>query len=118
MSGMDVYLNVAGGLRITEPAADLAVAIAIISAASGDPVPKDTVIFGEIGLAGEVRHVPQPDLRLKEASKLGFKSAFIPKPSQSKNQKPTDFDMKIESFERLEQVTRLFKKPVNRHEYD
>jgi len=116
MSGMDVYLNVAGGLRITEPAADLAVAIALVSAASGDPVPKDTVIMGEIGLAGEVRHVPQPDLRLKEAAKLGFKSAFIPKPIKSKNQEDVKHAMKIESFERLDQVTRLFKKPVNAHE--
>jgi len=116
MSGMDVYLNVAGGLRITEPAADLAVAIALISAASGDPVPKDTVIMGEIGLAGEIRHVPQPDLRLKEAAKLGFKSAFIPKPLKSKNQKPMDHDMTIESFERLDQITKLFKKPAPRHE--
>jgi DNA repair protein RadA/Sms len=116
MSGMDVYLNVAGGLRITEPAADLAVAIALISAASGDPVPKDTVIMGEIGLAGEIRHVPQPDLRLKEAAKLGFKSAFIPKPIKSKNQKGVTHDMKVESFERLDQVTKLFSKPKNAHE--
>ncbi len=118
MAGMDVYLNVAGGLRITEPAADLAVAVALISAASGDPVPKDTVIMGEIGLAGEIRHVPQPDLRLKEAAKLGFKSAFIPKPSKSKNQKPIDHPLNIQSFERLEQVTKLFKKPTARHEYE
>lgn len=117
MAGMDVYLNVAGGLRITEPAADLAVAVALISAASDDPVPTDTVIMGEIGLAGEIRHVPQPDLRLKEASKLGFKSAFTPKPSKSKNQKPVDHPMNIQSFERLEQVTKLFKKPTPRHEY-
>jgi len=118
LAGMDVYLNVAGGLRITEPAADLAVAVAIISAASGDPVPKDTVIMGEIGLAGEIRHVPQPDLRLKEASKLGFKSAFIPMPSKSKNQKPIDHPIAIQSFERLEQVTKLFKKPTPRHEME
>ena len=116
MSGMDVYLNVAGGLRITEPAADLAVAIALISAASGDPVPKDTVIFGEIGLAGEIRHVPQPDLRMKEASKLGFKSAFIPKPVKSKNQPDSKPELKVESFERLDQITKLFSKPKNAHE--
>ena len=117
MSGKDVYLNVAGGLRITEPAADLAVAVALISAASGDPVPKDTVIFGEIGLAGEIRHVPQPDVRLKEASKLGFKAAFIPKPAKAKGaQSASDLDVK--TFERLDQVTGLFKAPANRTEYD
>lgn len=118
MSGQDVYLNVAGGLRITEPAADLAVAIALISAASGDPVPKDTVIFGEIGLAGEIRHVPQPDLRLKEAAKLGFKSAFIPKPIKSKNKSAISSDLEIKSFERLDQVTALFKKPTHKTEYE
>lgn len=116
MSGMDVYLNVAGGLRITEPAADLAVAVALVSAASGDPVPKDTVIFGEIGLAGEVRHVPQPELRLKEAAKLGFKSAFIPKPVKSKSAKGIQSDLDIKTFERLDQVTSLFKKPVAKHQ--
>lgn len=119
MSGQDVYLNVAGGLRITEPAADLAVATALISALSGDPVPKDTVIMGEIGLAGEIRHVPQPDLRLKEAAKLGFKSAFVPKPLKSKNNAaPSDHGMTVEHFERLDQITRLFKKTPQRHEYE
>ncbi|MBM3525516.1 MAG: DNA repair protein RadA [Alphaproteobacteria bacterium] len=74
----DVYLNVAGGLRITEPAADLAVAAALISALSGKPVPADAVVFGEIGLAGEVRAVSQSDARLKEAAKLGFARAIVP----------------------------------------
>jgi DNA repair protein RadA/Sms len=78
LSGRDVYLNVAGGLRIGEPAADLAVAAALVSAASGDPVPEDMVIFGEIGLSGEVRAVSQSDLRLKEAAKLGFARALMP----------------------------------------
>jgi len=74
----DVYLNVAGGLRITEPAADLAVAAALLSAFSGTPVPDECVAFGEIGLSGEVRRVSQPDLRLKEAAKLGFMQAIMP----------------------------------------
>ncbi len=74
----DVYLNIAGGLRINEPAADLAVAAALISALSGEAVPPEAVIFGEIGLAGEVRGVGQMELRLKEAAKLGFSRAIIP----------------------------------------
>jgi DNA repair protein RadA/Sms len=74
----DVYLNVAGGLRINEPAADLAVAAALISSLTGVPVPPDAVVFGEIGLAGEVRAVSQTELRLKEAAKLGFASALVP----------------------------------------
>jgi DNA repair protein RadA/Sms len=74
----DIYLNVAGGLRIGEPAADLAVAAALISALTEQPVPAECVVFGEIGLSGEVRAVSQSDARLKEASKLGFTSALVP----------------------------------------
>ncbi|HWA01242.1 MAG TPA: DNA repair protein RadA [Caulobacterales bacterium] len=76
--GRDVYLSVAGGLRITEPAADLAVAAALISALADAPLPKDTVAFGEVALSGEVRPAGRSDLRLKEAAKLGFTSAFAP----------------------------------------
>ncbi len=74
----DVYLNVAGGLKVTEPAADLAVAAALVSSLTGEPVPADAVVFGEIGLSGEVRAVSQTDTRLKEAAKLGFSTAIIP----------------------------------------
>jgi DNA repair protein RadA/Sms len=74
----DVYLNIAGGLRIGEPAADLAVAAALVSALSGEATPPEAVIFGEIGLAGEVRGVGQTELRLKEAAKLGFTRAIVP----------------------------------------
>ncbi|HWC62062.1 MAG TPA: magnesium chelatase domain-containing protein, partial [Rhizomicrobium sp.] len=75
----DVYLNIAGGLKIAEPAADLAAAAALISSFGGEPLPRDSVFFGEISLSGDIRPVPQAELRLKEAAKLGFKSAFIPK---------------------------------------
>jgi len=78
LAGKDIYLNVAGGLKISEPAADLAVAGALVSAASGRPVAEDTVIFGEIGLSGEVRSVGQTEARLKEAAKLGFARALVP----------------------------------------
>ena len=82
----DVYLNVAGGLRITEPAADLAVAAALISSHLDRPVASDTVVFGEIGLAGEVRAVSQTEVRLKEAAKLGFARALIPTAKEGRNQ--------------------------------
>ena len=75
----DVYLNVAGGLRVNEPAADLAVAAALISAASDVPTDPQMVFFGEIGLSGELRQVAQAELRLKEAAKLGFGRAASPK---------------------------------------
>jgi len=75
----DVYLNVAGGLRIGEPAADLAVAAAVVSSLADESVPPDMVVFGEIGLGGEVRPVGQREARLREAAKLGFRSALIPR---------------------------------------
>ncbi|MET4100707.1 DNA repair protein RadA/Sms [Roseovarius sp. MBR-78] len=77
-AGLDVYLNVAGGLRITEPAADLAVAAALLSAREDAPIPAETVIFGEISLSGALRPVGQTENRLKEAQKLGFTSAIVP----------------------------------------
>lgn len=76
--GKDVYLNVAGGLRIGEPAADLAVAAAIVSSALDTPLPADTVVFGEISLSGDIRPVGRSEARMKEAAKLGFKKAIAP----------------------------------------
>ncbi|EYD77693.1 DNA repair protein RadA [Rubellimicrobium mesophilum DSM 19309] len=77
-AGTDVYLNVAGGLRITEPAADLAVAMALVSAQSQRPLDPQTVVFGEISLSGALRSVAQTENRLKEAQKLGFSTAILP----------------------------------------
>jgi DNA repair protein RadA/Sms len=74
----DVYLNVAGGLRINEPAADLAAAAALVSSALDQALPQDCVLFGEISLSGEVRSVSRMDSRLKEAAKLGFRRALGP----------------------------------------
>jgi DNA repair protein RadA/Sms len=82
-AGLDVYLNVAGGLRISEPAADLAVAAALLSAREDTPFPHDTVIFGEISLSGALRPVSQTELRLKEACKLGFSGAVVPDRSKA-----------------------------------
>jgi DNA repair protein RadA/Sms len=83
LSGNDVYLNVAGGLRISEPAADLAVAAALVSSLTGRPVPAGSAVFGEIGLSGEVRPVAQAEARLKEAGKLGFTRAITPRIRQA-----------------------------------
>jgi DNA repair protein RadA/Sms len=74
----DVYLNVAGGLKITEPAADVAVAAALLSSFSNVALPSDHVYFGEISLSGAVRAAGHMTTRLKEATKLGFKQAAIP----------------------------------------
>ncbi|MFT5067619.1 MAG: DNA repair protein RadA/Sms, partial [Reinekea sp.] len=77
-TGLDVYLNVAGGMRITDPGADLAIAAALVSAREDAPLPPEVVIFGEISLSGALRPVMQTENRLKEAQKLGFTSAITP----------------------------------------
>ncbi len=79
LAGRDVFLNIAGGLKVNEPAADLAVAAALVSAACGVPVDAGLVFFGEVGLSGEVRQVAQAEARLKEAAKLGFIAACLPR---------------------------------------
>src|SRR5688572_19339664 len=77
-AAVEVYLNVAGGYRLTDPAADLAVAAALVSALTERPVPPQAVVLGEIALSGEVRPVAHAPLRLKEAAKLGFETAWLP----------------------------------------
>jgi DNA repair protein RadA/Sms len=77
-STAEVYLNVAGGYRVTDPAADLAVAAALVSALSERPVPPESVAFGEVALSGELRPVSHAGLRLKESAKLGFERALLP----------------------------------------
>lgn len=84
LSNQDVYLNVVGGLRIGEPAADLAIALAIASAQFDKPLPADVICIGEVGLSGEVRSVPQLERRIIEAANLGFKQAIVPKNSEVK----------------------------------
>ena len=77
LQGHDVYLNVAGGMKVREPAADLAVAAALVSSLSGRAIPLDAVLFGEVALSGSVRPVGQAEARLKEAAKLGLTQAVI-----------------------------------------
>ena len=77
-STAEVYLNIAGGYRISDPAADLAVAAALVSALSERPLPSDAVLFGEVALSGEIRPVAHGALRLKESAKLGFNRALVP----------------------------------------
>ena len=84
LADKDIYINIVGGMKITEPAADLAICMAIASAAKGMQLKTDAVVFGEVGLSGEIRHVPWADKRLAEAKKLGFTDAIGPKISGSK----------------------------------
>jgi DNA repair protein RadA/Sms len=82
MGGQDLFVNVAGGVRLTEPALDLGVALALASSFLDRPVSSDTMIFGEVGLTGEVRAVSSPEIRLKEGAKLGFSRALLAKRQQ------------------------------------
>lgn len=84
LAEQDIYINIVGGMRITEPAADLAVCMAIGSAAKGLQLKKNAVVFGELGLSGEVRHVPFAEKRIAEAKKLGFEAAIGPRQTGGK----------------------------------
>lgn len=106
LSGHDIFLNIAGGIRIQEPAADIAVCAALISALNGTPLPPETVFFGEVGLAGEVRQVAQPELRLKEAAKLGFTEAIIPEIKNKKAKPPSGIT--LSSVNHIAQVADFF----------
>ncbi len=110
LADRDVYLNVAGGLRISEPAADLSVAAALVSAILDQPLAADTVVFGEIGLSGEVRSVSQADLRLKEAAKLGFEAAWAPPRRRSGRGKDTgdSAKLRISEMRKLQDMLGLF----------
>lgn len=105
MSNRDVYLNIAGGLKINEPAADLAVAACLLSSFTNTPLPEDTVIIGEIGLGGEIRPVKQIEVRLKEAAKLGFKQAIIPASSKLSEKK---HHLGIVAVKHLSDIMHLF----------
>ena len=107
LSDSDIFLNIAGGIRISEPAADLAVAAALISSQTGKPVPGNTVFFGEVGLSGEIRTVSQPDVRLKEAAKLGFDGAYVPAPPKKTKQKTKD-PLNICQVDHLDDLVSLF----------
>jgi len=113
LAGRDVYLNVAGGLRVAEPAADLAVAAALVSSLTDQPVPKRSVVFGEIGLSGEIRAVSQMDNRLKEAAKLGFERAIVPKRRASgKKDGRARIALRQKTLGHLSELLPLFEGPI------
>jgi DNA repair protein RadA/Sms len=109
MSTRDVYLNVAGGLRVQEPGADLAVAAAIISSELGHAAPPSSVFFGEVGLAGEVRAVGHGEARLKEAAKLGFRRAVMPRSG-----KDWAVGLAIDELSRLSDLVGVMGAPARR----
>ncbi len=109
-SDKEVYLNVAGGLRIAEPAADLAVAIALLSALNDVPFAQGCVVFGEIGLSGEIRPVSRADARLKEAAKLGFSGTWCP---AAKGDKSADKNtLRLTSLRHVQDVLDVVRESV------
>ncbi len=116
-SGAEIYLNIAGGIRITEPAADLAVAAALISSLTGTPAPADAVYFGEIGLAGEIRQVPQPDVRLKESGKLGFEKAVLPRRKKPKDDRKANDILKLTEIATLQDLVDMFNEKQGKARY-
>jgi DNA repair protein RadA/Sms len=101
-----VFVNAVGGVRISEPAADLAVMLAIQSSLRGRPLPRGFIAFGEVGLAGEVRPAPRGQERLKEAAKLGFSVAVVPKANAPK--RPVE-GLTLHVVDRIEQAIDLVR---------
>jgi DNA repair protein RadA/Sms len=108
----DVFVNAVGGVRISEPAADLAVMLSITSSLRGKPLPKGFIAFGEVGLAGEVRPAPRGQERLKEAAKLGFSVAIVPKanaPKKGAKDNPDFEGLTIHAVERIEEAMAIVR---------
>ncbi|RLB10366.1 MAG: DNA repair protein RadA, partial [Deltaproteobacteria bacterium] len=98
----DIFVNVAGGIKVDEPAVDLGIVTAIISSFLDKPVDRDVILFGEVGLAGEVRGVTSPELRIKEAVKLGFSKCITAKAGLEVNS--SDFPIEILQIDSVQQL--------------
>ena len=107
LSKQDVYVNVVGGLDIIEPSYDLALALSVISSLRDIPIKNTTIIIGEIGLLGEIRYVDNIERRLREAFKLGFTTAIIPKVSDKNYSKIKDIGIEIKQVSKLTQAIAL-----------
>jgi DNA repair protein RadA/Sms len=106
----DIFLNIAGGIRIVEPALDLGVVAALLSSFLEKPIDASTVVCGEVGLAGEVRAVGQMEMRVREAGRLGFKTFLMPESSSRQLQAKADKDMQIIPVRTVSEVAdRLFR---------
>jgi DNA repair protein RadA/Sms len=106
-AGEDVYINVAGGLAIDEPAADLGVIMAVISCLKNKVIPPDVTVFGEAGLSGEIRSVSQPLARLKEAHSLGFQTVIMPQGNLSQLDKKDTPDMNLQGVQSVKQALNI-----------
>ena len=112
--GMDVYVNIVGGLKLDEPAADLAVALALYSGLCNKVIPEKLMVFGEVGLGGEVRSVSHVRERVKEGARLGFEKCIIPKQSFSSLSKTDSYGIQIIGVRTLEQSFRALNAPEDK----
>ncbi len=108
LGAYDVYLNVAGGLRISEPAADLAVAAALISSYKDQAAPPRAAMYGEISLSGAIRPVAQAEARMREAQKLGFDTVFCPKKAKASEETQAETNVQIETYDELSALVSRF----------
>ena len=106
-AGEDIYINVAGGLTLDEPATDLAVIMAVVSCLKNKVIPPDRIVFGEVGLSGEIRSVSHPLARLKEAHALGFKTVILPQGNLSQLDKEDIPDIKLEGVQNIKQTLEI-----------
>ena len=107
-AGEDVYLNVAGGLAIEEPAADLGILLAVVSSVKNRALPPEVAVFGEIGLSGEIRSVTQPGLRIKEAASLGFKTLILPQGNKNALNQEKRAGIELIGVKDVRQAIKLF----------
>lgn len=107
-AGEDVYLNVAGGLTIEEPAADLGILLAVVSSVKNRALPPEVAVFGEIGLSGEIRSVTQPGLRIKEAASLGFKTLILPQGNKNALTQEKGAGIELIGVKDVRQAIKLF----------
>ena len=107
-SNLDTYLNIVGGMRVDEPAADLAVAMALVSGLRDIPIDENLIAFGEIGLSGELRSVPRANERVNEAARMGFKQCILPK-ACLKQITGTPASMKLIGVSRLSEAVAFIK---------
>ena len=108
-SSLDAYINVVGGLRLDEPAADLAVCLSLISSLTDKAVDDDLIAFGEVGLSGEIRTVQNAEKRILEAKKLGFKSCVLPRYALRSIENPERFEINLLPVSSIAQVIQLLK---------
>ena len=109
LHALDVFVSIAGGMKITEPAIDLGTILSIASSYCNKPIPSDTVVLGEVGLGGEVRSIPRLEARLKEAINMGFTTCILPKRSLKGLSKTIQSKLALQGIEYIDEALKTLK---------